>query len=218
MIARRGRYLALVLTLVALVDGPGLSGQEGVEQQVAEPIALAWGVPEADVVLANPDGFPDRVDSVSVGEASAGRWLVTFWVDAGAVRRFTRAGRRTTVPVARRTITRGAVVDSTAVRFESRVVWDGAPPPPNPIGLVAQRRVAEGQILRHPAVRAPVLVTGGQQIEAVLSRSGVVMTVKAEALGSARAGDVVRVRLASGLRTEGRAVARGRVRLVDGGT
>lgn len=208
---------AFVLTAGLLLGATPASGQEGVAGLVAEPIARAWGVSSAQVVLEDAQALPGTADSVQVAEAANGRWLVTFWIDGGAVRRFQRAGLEARVPVAARPVARGAVVQTDDVAFESRVVWADESIPPDPIGLVAQRRIAEGSLLRDPAVRPPYLVVGGQEIEAVLSRAGVVMTVAGEALGSARQGDVLLVRLASGLRTEARAISPGRVELIAGG-
>ncbi len=67
-----------------------------------------------------------------------------------------------------------------------------------------------------PAVRPPLLFNGGDEVEAVLEQSGVTMRVRAEALQSGRLGESVRVRLMSGKRMSGRAIARGVVQLIPG--
>ena len=207
---------ALLLGVGSPVGPTDASGQEEAASLIRESIARSWDVPASRIVLEDVDALPGAADSVHVVEAGNGRWLVTVWVGGGAVRRFQRAGIEMEVPVAARELRRGTIVGPEDVAFEPAVVWDGEPPPPDPLGLVAQRRIPPGGELGHPAVRSPYLVVGGQTIEAVLARSGVVMTVSGEALGSAREGDVLLVRLASGLRTHARAISPGRVELIDG--
>ncbi len=185
---------------------------------VVERMADLWALEAESVRVEVAGEVPRVVDSVQVEPGGGSRFLVTFWSGDGAVRRFAKVGHLGEVPVATHRIERGATLDSTDFRFEVRVV-DGPPGEPraDPTGMVAERVIELGTALGAPGVRAPYVVRGGDTVEATLVRSGVALTVQAEALGSARAGQPVRVRLASGLRMESLATAPGVVRLTPGG-
>lgn len=193
------------------------SRAERVEALVAERIAAALGRSPQDSRVELTGSVPHSADSVAIVQGS-GRWIVTFFVDGARVRRFARSGQVGPVPVAARPISRGTVLVQEDVRMERRVAWDdGDEAPGDVIGLVAQRVLTEGEPLSAPAVRPPYLVRGGDPVQAVYRRSGVVMTLRAEALGTARRGDHVRVKLPSGVRMEGTVVGPGRVELNGGG-
>jgi len=182
-------------------------------------VAGVWGIRTSAVRLELVGDLPTSVDSIRVEEGGRDRWIMTMWIDGGRVRRFMKAGAMAPFAIAVHALERGVTVDSTDVRIEARVAW-GAPDPArfiDPVGMTTERVIAAGEALMTPAVRPPLLMRGGDSVEAVLTRSGVVMRVQAEALGSARGGDTVLVRLASGRRVEARAVAPGIVALIGGG-
>jgi len=194
--------------------------ERAVTDVVAELLAPGLGVaPER--VRVGWSGSDAAADSVSVVEAASGRWIATLWSRGASVRRYVRVGIEGDVPVAARALARGEVVAAEDVRVETRVRWSAGGTPADdvldPVGMVASRAVAEGEVLSAPAVQQPLLVRGGEQIEALLVQPGVVMRMRAEALGSARRGESVYVRLTSGRRVAARAVAFGVVRLIPGG-
>jgi len=185
----------------------------------ATAVSEAWEIPIHSVRVEVAGDVPAEVDSVLVEEGGRDRWIMTMWVGDGRIRRFVKAGSMAPFAVAVRAMARGVMVDSTDVRIEARVAW-GAPDPDrffDPVGMTTERVIGAGEALMPPAVRPPLLVRGGDPVEAVLERSGVIMRVQAEALGSARDGDLLLVRLASGLRMEARVVAPGIVALIGGG-
>jgi flagella basal body P-ring formation protein FlgA len=194
--------------------------ERAVTDVVAELVAPGLGV-DPERVRVGWSGSDATADSVSVVEAGSGRWIATLWNGGASVRRYVRVGVEGDVPVAARALARGEVVAAADVRVETRVRWSAGGPPADdlldPVGMVASRAVAEGEVLSAPAVQQPLLVRGGEQIEALLVQPGVVMRMRAEALGSARRGESVYVRLTSGRRVTARAVAPGVVRLIPGG-
>jgi flagella basal body P-ring formation protein FlgA len=192
-------------------------GAIDVSAEVARQVALHWDVAPERVRVDFADDVPGRTDSLMATEGSTDRWIVTLWAEGRPSRRFVRVGVAHSVPVATRVLSRGDPIDSTDVRYEDRAVW-GRPgdPLPDPIGMVAERRVPEGDVLMAPSVRPPFLMRGGDTVDAVYTQSGVILRIRAEALASARLGDRLDVRLASGLRMSGRAVAPGVVELTSG--
>jgi flagella basal body P-ring formation protein FlgA len=187
---------------------------------VAREVARAWGTPAEIVRVELVGDLPPGVDSLLVEAGGRDRWILKMWVGEGSIRRFVNAGVMAPAAVATRDLVRGVTVDSADVRIEPRVVW-GVPDPDgfvDPVGMTTERVIAAGEALVAPGVRPPLLVHGGDSVEAVLERSGIVMRVQAEALGSARDGEKLLVRLASGMRTEARVVAPGIVTLIEGGS
>ncbi len=221
MAASLSRALAVAGALAAVAPAAGAQDSVSPSSPLAglltERVAEAWRLPATDVRVEVAGELPVLVDSLAVAPAGSDRFLVTVWSGDDMVRRFAEAGHLASVPVAARRIERGETIDSVDVRHEVRLV-PGAPsrPGPGPVGMVAERVLTAGAELRAPAVRPPYLVRGGETVEATLIRSGVVMTVRGEALGSAREGERLLVRLASGLRMEARARAPGRVTLLPG--
>ena len=188
---------------------------EAIERLVAEELELPVETVRVEVV----GGLPELVDSVDVGPGGTGRWIATLWAGETALRRFVRVGANLTVPVASRTLERGISIGPEDVRTEERVVWyvDGNGAVPEPIGMVTSRVLQEGDLLSDPAVRPPLLVNGGDEVDAVLERSGITLRVKAEALASAREGELLHVRLTSGKRMSAKAVGPRLVHLNPGG-
>lgn len=209
--------VALLSTPTADGEAARVVGAQRVQALVAERIAETLGRAVQDTHVELTGSTPPAVDSVDVTRGS-GRWIVTFYVDGARVRRFARAGRLGPVPVAARPVSRGAVLAPEDVRIERRIAWDdGDEAPEDVIGLVAQRVLTEGEPLTAPAVRPPYLVRGGDPVQAVFRRAGIVMTLRSEALGTARKGDHVRVQLPSGVRMGGTVVGPGLVELNEGG-
>lgn len=175
-------------------------------------LATLWEVAPPLVRVELPADAPTLVDSVSIDVGSGDRWIATFVVDGYVVRRFVRVGHEQEVAVAAADIPRDHVLGPDDLTMGSRTIW-GPPSAPAPIpdGWVAHRRIEAGEVLAEPAVRPPLLVRGGDEVEAVFVRSGVVLNIRAEALSSARSGEAVAVRMPSGKRMEGHAVAPGRV-------
>lgn len=190
---------------------------EGIESLLVKQIAEALGRQVLKTRVAITGSIPPAIDSLEVVQGG-GRWIVTFFADEARIRRFARAGRIAPVPVAARPIDRGTVLSVNDIDFEHRTVWDDDAGPARPVeGLVAQRAIRPGEVLEAPGVRPPFLVRGGDAVEAVFEHSGILMTLRGEALGTARLGDQVRVRLPSGVRMEGTVVGAGQVELNGGG-
>jgi flagella basal body P-ring formation protein FlgA len=182
---------------------------------LAELVAPGLGV-SPERVRVDWAGDPPVADFVRVDGAGSGRWVATLWSAGVVTRRYVRVGLERQVPVAARQLDRGEEIAHEDVRLESRVLWGAAAGDAvdlDAVGMVASRVVAEGEILAAPAVRPPLLVRGGEEVEAVLEQSGVLLRARAEALGSARRGESVYVRLTSGKRMAARAVGLGVVRL-----
>lgn len=188
---------------------PRLDGVRGV-------IASEWGVHQESLRLSLLGDVPEVVDSVSVEPGSSDRWILSLWSEDRLTRRFLRAGVLVPVPSAARALERGATVAADDVVTSLTTVWGVPSPHDDPVGGVTQRMVAQGEPLLAPAVRPPLLVEGGDDVEAVYRHPGLAVTVKGEALGRARRGEVVMVRLRSGVRVNARAVGPGRVELTGG--
>jgi len=211
-----------------LEAGPGAQSVEGPERsggavdvrgELASRVAEAWEASADAIRIELPTDLPAAIDSLSATEGSGVRWIVTLWSDGRTIRRFARAGTVRTVSVAARSMPRDHALEPEDIGRAERIVW-GPPPPPFdlPDGWVTQRRIRAGEVLERPAVRPPLLIRGGDPVKAVLKRSGVVLTVFAEALSSARKGEPVSVRMPSGRRMDGRALASGVVALNPGGS
>lgn len=222
------RGLALFATALLTLGGPGSTAGQAVpvgpdldwREAVAAELGTQLSVEPSSLRAEVVDGLTPPVDSLAVTLAGSNRWIVTAWGNGAAQRRFLRVEHVATVPVAAHAIERGVEVRPDDVRFEERALpWSAnAPSTDDPVGMVAARPVAAGEVLREPTVRAPLLVRGGEPVEAVLVRSGLLMTLRAEALGSARRGEFVHVRLPSGARAQATVVGSGLVHLSEGGT
>ena len=185
--------------------------------EVRTTIAAEWGVASDAMRLSLLGDVPEVVDSVAIEPGSSDRWILSMWSGDRITRRFLRAGVDTPVPTAARPLDRGVRVEADDVVTRLTTVWGMPVPHDDPVGSETQRMVAPGEPLLPPAVRPPLLIKGGDQVEAVYRQTGISVTVRGEALGRARAGDVVMVRLRSGVRISGRAVGPGRVEMVGGG-
>lgn len=157
-------------------------------------------------------------DSLTIRAGDSGRWTLVAWSAGHPSARLLRVGVAEQVAVAARDLARGRAITEDDVQHREDVLWDGASPPEDPIGFVAERRVRAGERLEEPAVRPPFLVRGGDPVEALLEMDGIRIRVRAEALASARVGGRLHVRLESGRRVEATAIDAGLVRLDLGGT
>ena len=217
-------FIAGAAALLVCVSPPDVVAQEvsdrdGLYSSLTEAIALEWERAPEQIRVELEGSIPEGADSLTMVPGSRDRWIVSVWIETEVTRRFARAGVVESVPVASRDLPRGTEVAEEDVTFADVVVW-GAPrgPAADPVGLVAERLVSAGEPLVHPSVRPPLLVSGGDEVEALFEQPGVVMRVRAEALASAREGDRIFVRLASGKRMSARALERGVVELLVGGS
>jgi len=203
-------------------DG-GVSVAGAWDGEVRARIARAVGVPVERIHLVSPGDGGDRVgeefDSLAVRRGDANRWMVTVWEGSRAVRVVVRVGISVEASVAARELPRGHVVGPEDVMIAEQVRWGdpGVRALPDPVGMVAERKVRAGEVLEAPIVRPPFVVRSGEPIEAVFRGEGLELRVRGEALTSARSGGRVQVRLESGLRFEATAVQHGVVQLVLGG-
>ncbi len=190
-----------------------------VVSSVAREVADIWGVDSDRVRVDFSVDVSAPVDSLQLVTGSTDRWIVTLWTDERSVRRFARVGVVREVPVAARPLERGQRVVPEDVAYVGRTVW-GEPSGTfaDPVGMVAERVISAGDPLESPAVRPPVIVRGGSEVEAVLVHDRITLRVRAEALSSARLGDRIDVRLASGMRATGRVVGPGLIELTSGGS
>lgn len=184
---------------------------------VARAVAERLGI-DASAVCVELGGPTTSADSVSFVEGAGGSWLATLFAGGRSTRRFVRARVRVPVPVAVARIERGAEITASDVRWEERCLRPGSGPgaPPSPIGGTAARFIEADEALLPPTIRPPLWVRGGERVEAVMAGPGFVLTLRAEALRSARAGDSLDVRLPSGTRMRAAVVAPRQVRLLMG--
>lgn len=224
---RLPRLVAVGVGTLLVPWAGGASGQSptedaegvGVHTELVRQVAERWGVDDSRVDVRVLVGIPDGVDSVRVAESSPSKWIATFYTRDRSFRRFIDVGHVALVEVAAAPLRRGTTVESSSIEHAIRVV-PGPPgdPGPSAVGMVAERTLRTGDVLRHPAVRPPYVVRGGDEVEAVLEQGVVTMTLLGEALGAARAGELVQVRLATGVRRRARAIADGVVTLIPGGS
>jgi len=202
-----------------VADGAGGAPlREAVSAGITSSIAASWGVPR-EAVRVRPQGdLPESVDSLTLAEGTGDRWIVTLWSGRSRIRRFMRAGVVVDVEVASRDLPRDHEVREPDVTVRTVVRW-GAPraePTPSVAGWVTQRRVPAGERLVEPAVRPPLMVEGGEPVEAVFTGAGLILSIRAKALSSGRRGERVYVRLPSGRRLAGTAVGPHKVELLTG--
>jgi flagella basal body P-ring formation protein FlgA len=103
-------------------------------------------------------------------------------------------------PVAAREIARGTVLTEPDVTSPAGVERDSTGAP---VGWVARRVISAGETLREPAVAPPDLVRVGDVVQAVFSQGGLEIRLIGRAMGAARAGEKVMVRIDTHRRFEG---------------
>lgn len=104
------------------------------------------------------------------------------------------------VPLAAREIMRGTVLTDPDVTYPAGVERDSTGAP---VGWVARRVIAAGEPLRAPAVAPPDLVRVGDAVQAVFRQGGLEIRLIGRAMGAARAGEKVMVRIDTHRRFEG---------------
>lgn len=215
--APRGRLL------FGLIPG-GLSGfgipEDTTENQVSPrvardvqwEVARRWGVDPDQVRLRFglvSGAVPGRISAVRIlGTGTNGHWVALLSPANASLtpaRVRVRAGVERLEPVAGNALTRGAVLSSEDIAYESAVVW-GSPRSEAPRvepGWVVHRHLRKGEALKEPAVSAPNAVTSGREVEIVWKRGAVAVSLSGVALGSGPAGTEVRVRTESGRQLQG---------------
>ena len=129
-----------------------------------------------------------------------------------------RGLRRVTLPVATRTLQRGDTLraDDIALR-DTTIVWHWnsiAPDTTRPLpGWTTRRAIAAGEVLRAPAVGAPIIIAGGATVSAIWQDGPVRVVLTGIATNSASLGAPISVRIDRTRRLDGVAVAPNTVRL-----
>ncbi|MEP7347464.1 MAG: flagellar basal body P-ring formation chaperone FlgA [Gemmatimonadaceae bacterium] len=120
------------------------------------------------------------------------------------------------VLVASRLLQRGAVLQPSDLTQEMRLTRKGMIPSVAPAaGWVTRRVIRAGEVLTAPAVTPPPMIAIGQNVDFVVARGGMELSLPATAMFSATLGDTVAVRLVSQRRTTGIVVGPARVVALD---
>jgi len=192
--------------------------QESVRAQVAH----AWDVEASTIVLEwgrLPRGR--AVDTTLAPELSGsgrgGDWVVRLSSPDGAFGVRVRAGVERMQPVASKALERGAILAAHDIRYEPRTQW-GAPAQPasDPRGWEVQRSLLPGTPLTDPAVRPSAVLHAGDRVQVLWTSGRVQLALTGVAIGTAREGQSVAVRLDTGRRVRGTATANGAVRIATG--
>ncbi len=223
--AQGGDALMDVSTAAATVKTPATQDTAWVrvEESVRSEIARRWHIDPGQVVLEwGPHegvGVVDSsIDPRLVGVGSAGEWVVRLEGTRGTVGVRVRAGSTQSVPLATTPMRRGQTLAPGDIRFDERTVW-GEPDVAEAshgtdlVGWVTQRRINVGDRLVQPAVGPPSVVHTGESVEVAWATGAIRLTLIGRALGTARAGEVVSVRLETGKRVRGVALDDGTVRV-----
>ncbi|RMH17420.1 MAG: flagella basal body P-ring formation protein FlgA [Gemmatimonadetes bacterium] len=212
----------------ALADTLPWLHAEAVTEQARLAVADEWGEePERIHIEWGPvrgDWQPPVGARVSLlGTGSGGHWVAVVTApgnpDEGTQVRL-RAGVEVRQPVAARAIPRGHTLTEADIRYETGIHWGPSREVDFRVaaGWVTEAPVREGQILRRPTVRPARVVEAGRTVDIVWARDGISIRLKGRALGSAAAGEMVRVRTETGRRMEGVAQQDGLVVVYAGGT
>ncbi len=121
----------------------------------------------------------------------------------------------TVVPVASRTLARGAVLEPSDITQDVRLIRRSLATPTSVTGWVTRRVVRAGEILMAPAITPPPTITIGQHVDFVVSRGGLELSLPATAMFSATLGDTVAVRLDTQRRATGIVAGPARVVALD---
>lgn len=193
-----------------------------VDAWVQAAVARAWDVTADCVVVEWPVGAPEAFagDPSLEGSGAAGRWTLAF-PEGGRTRRVpVRTTTRVLLPVAVRSLSRGAVVDPSDIDWQpgvqaAPVDRDGAP---DIAGWVVARPLAPGDALTPPAIRPPVAVKVGEVVLVTWNGTTVQARREGTALRTGAVGDTVDVRLGQGTRRRARITGPGMVELIRPGT
>ena len=198
---------------------------EWVGTSIQAQVAQAWEVDPSEVVLewsVPPTGRSMLMEPVDgshapelAGAGSRGEWIARVPSVDGFFAVRVKAGLRRMLPVASRRIERGTLLAPADFAFEESVRW-GPPstrtPKPQP-GWHAERRLEAGEELRTPAVRPAVAVRTGDRVKIIWKTGRIELTLSGVAIGTARPGETVGVRLDAGRRLRGVAGADGAIRI-----
>ena len=185
-------------------------------------VARAWGVEADCVVVEWPVGAPEAFDGDASleGSGAAGLWTVAFPLEGRTRRVPVRTTTRVLMPVAVRSLSRGAVVDVSDIRWEPGVQA-------GPVdregqaditGWTVARPLAPGDALTPPAIRPPVAVKVGEVVQVTWNGTTVQARREGTALRTGSIGDTVDVRLGQGTRRRARITGSGMVELIRPGT
>jgi len=200
-----------------------------VDETVRAEIASRWNVTPGRVLLEwGPHTGLGKIESDTapelVGNGSNGQWVVRLATEHGTVGVRVRAGSTQSVATAATPLRRGETIGLEDIRFEDRMVW-GAPPNgdalvPNNVsptsdlvGWTVQRPIEAGSELVEPGVAPPTVVRSGESVEVMWSVGAIRLVLMGRAVGTARAGETVAVRLETGKRVRGVAEPDGTVRV-----
>ena len=192
----------------------------GFEERVRRAVAERWGVAADIVRLEWPAPSPgvaltDDAAFELVGTGAGGHWWLSVRDAGEAMRVRVRAGIEATEAVAARRLERGVTLTEADIARAVAVQWGEPQRDAADVGAgwVTRRVIAAGEPLRPPAVAPPLLVNAGELVQVVVRRGSVELTLRAQAVSSAAAGEQVTVRTEAGRRLRGSAVARGVVRI-----
>lgn len=143
------------------------------------------------------------------------RWLMALVLAASgiALTFAPAAGQEAAVAYAARDLPRGVTLTAEDIRYAPPEVGTGTVPADVGPGWVTRRVIAQGEALRAPAVTPPTLVSRGDPVDVVVQRGTIVLRLRGTALGSAREGEAVNVRIDSRRRLEGIAAGPGLVQI-----
>lgn len=197
---------AVPAALAAAVAGT-VARQWGADSAAVE---LEWGVVPSAAVLSDSTPF------TLSGKGGDG-WLVALFspprTSPVAVR--VRGGVRSSVAVAARPLSSGAVIADGDITRDTRVRWGFPAPDAVPgEGWVMRRSLAAGQELTGSTASAPQVVRSGDQVHVEWQRGAVTVGLEGVALASGALGESISVRLAQrGGQRRGRVTGAGSVRL-----
>ncbi len=154
-----------------------------------------------EIVL--PTGAPATIDIENISlDRARGRLTATVIAaaDTAMARRVNIIGRVyavVEVPVLRRTIRRGEVIQASDVKWTemraTRVRQPAIADPADIVGLAARRMLRAGQPLRPGDLRTPVVVAKGANVTMTYRTKFMVLTVAGRALEDGGVGETIRV-------------------------
>ena len=146
------------------------------------------------------------------------RLLVTMFMLAGAASVLGAQSRTITVSVAARALARGDTLQAGDIAtIDTTVVWRWTTIAPDTTralpGWVTRRHIAQGEVLRAPAVMPPPVITMGTRVTAIWQDGPLRVVVTGIATNTASIGAPVGVRIDPTRRLDGVAAGPNTVRL-----
>jgi flagella basal body P-ring formation protein FlgA len=184
-------------TLVpAAVDARAREAIAAVWQVAADQVRLEWG--QHPSLATIPSGAAVRI----TGPGDAGWFGVQVdRADGTPILLRVRASTSVMMPIATRELLPGDLLTEMDVGVQRRTVF-GRPPvtitPGDIIGHEVHRRVHAGEVLGAPAVAPPYATRPGDRVTLLWQRGTIAFELETEALGSARVGDRIRLRVNGG--------------------